>query len=766
MKRPNGKNMLQTNTRVIVLLLTIIFSSCGDEDGRQDTEQARISDADISDADISDAGISGVACLDKYQACSGACVDVSRDHKHCGRCGNACADDEICVAGSCEPRCGKSSILCSGDCVNVLRDPANCGGCGVACEQTDACNQGECAKKCGGGLTDCDGSCVALDSNREYCGSCNKVCAAGDVCDQGECAEKCSDSLGDCDGSCVDLDSDRNNCGECGTACLDGQWCNEGECDACVATLIEEIPAVVEVNTRDSIHTISGSCAESAAPESVFSFVAPSEGLYRFSTEGARFNTVLYALDGSCQGEELGCNDDAVGLASVLELDLKEEQTIMIVVDGYDGQAGESELSVSQVIQTDCCTATLERGCADFEVEECVCAIDDFCCETAWDEFCVEMVSSEECGSCTIEGQCVPADTADSVPAVLNGEIAPWVDNVNLSCGSTDIADVIFAFTAEESGTYMFDTKGSTLTDTVLAVFDGDQCDSIELDCNDDTAVSFFSELTIELEAEESVLVAVEGYEGEVGEVVVNVKAGSSSSGIEGGTCCEEDSGRSGCEVSEIETCVCDLDELCCDEETGWDEFCVDTAISDCGVQCGGGGTCSPVELTGALPVMVSGNTASGSDALSPSCAVFGDSNETIYEFIAPQKGRYQFDTSGSDVDTILQILDSDCDGIELACNDDPGDGRLSARLELNLVQDQVVLVNVDSFNGSGSAILSVSLLGSARTDCCVSHNIGGCDDSAVQSCVCALDAYCCDEEWDNLCVLMVTDESCGNCSF
>ena len=43
--------------------------------------------------------------------------------------------------------------------------------------------------------------------------------------------------------------------------------------------------------------------------------------------------------------------------------------------------------------------------------------------------------------------------------------------------------------------------------------------------------------------------------------------------------------------------------------------------------------------------------------------------------------------------------------------------------------------------------------------DCCVAHGGLGCDDPAVEACVCALDDVCCSAGWDEICV-----EEAGQC--
>jgi len=47
---------------------------------------------------------------------------------------------------------------------------------------------------------------------------------------------------------------------------------------------------------------------------------------------------------------------------------------------------------------------------------------------------------------------------------------------------------------------------------------------------------------------------------------------------------------------------------------------------------------------------------------------------------------------------------------------------------------------------------------------CCEPHDNPGCDDDAVEACVCNQDIECCTQAWDQLCVDAVEQESCGRC--
>jgi hypothetical protein len=46
--------------------------------------------------------------------------------------------------------------------------------------------------------------------------------------------------------------------------------------------------------------------------------------------------------------------------------------------------------------------------------------------------------------------------------------------------------------------------------------------------------------------------------------------------------------------------------------------------------------------------------------------------------------------------------------------------------------------------------------------DCCTAHAAGGCENPDTQMCVCAEDAFCCDTEWDAMCVEKVGTLGCA----
>lgn len=169
-------------------------------------------------------------CSSGQTDCSGACVDVASDARHCGACGNACGADQACSNGMCVLDCVSGQTNCSGACIDTNKDYANCGACGNACAAGEVCSNGACALSCQDGLTDCGGSCTDTKKDRDSCGMCGSACQDGQVCSNGACALSCQAGLTDCNGSCTDTTKDRDNCGVCGTACALGEVCSNGTC--------------------------------------------------------------------------------------------------------------------------------------------------------------------------------------------------------------------------------------------------------------------------------------------------------------------------------------------------------------------------------------------------------------------------------------------------------------------------------------------------------------------------------------------------------
>ena len=168
--------------------------------------------------------------------CSGACVDLDTDPRHCGDCGNACDPKQSCEGG----KCVCAGTDCDGTCTDTNTDPKNCGGCGRAVCHDEVCEEGRPA--CAPGFRECGGGgclgCKEVSSDPLNCGGCGTRCLPSQACAKGVCVSGgCPTGLAECSGpslsggsSCVNFRRDLLNCGSCGVQCSPGQFCVEGAC--------------------------------------------------------------------------------------------------------------------------------------------------------------------------------------------------------------------------------------------------------------------------------------------------------------------------------------------------------------------------------------------------------------------------------------------------------------------------------------------------------------------------------------------------------
>jgi hypothetical protein len=126
-----------------------------------------------------------LVCADGETACGGRCVSLLSDAAHCGACGNACGDAEVCSAGACG--CGVGATTCGDACAVLASDPGHCGACETSCDGSLVCSEASCAPSCANGLTSCDRACVDLARDRFHCGACGNSCEAGESCTDGAC---------------------------------------------------------------------------------------------------------------------------------------------------------------------------------------------------------------------------------------------------------------------------------------------------------------------------------------------------------------------------------------------------------------------------------------------------------------------------------------------------------------------------------------------------------------------------------------------------
>ncbi|WP_437944154.1 MXAN_6577-like cysteine-rich protein [Sorangium sp. So ce281] len=451
------------------------------------------------------------ACDDGLASCGDSCVDTQSDEANCGRCNNACEEGQTCEAGACQDQggCPAGRTDCGGTCVDVTSDPGNCGECGAACTDGQTCEAGECQDgECSAGLTDCDGACIDLQNDAGHCGACGTACTDDQTCVAGECQDGCGSGLTACNGVdvCVDLQTNADHCGECGAACNDSQVCQAGACACTVSPghdLGSAVPQIVNGTTAGLPNTYSPTCSATSSSERIYSFTAATAGVYSFDSTNSGYSVVLALLDATgCS--EIACSADP---SAIITADLAMGQTVYIVVDGAEGEAGTFELSVTRASAPSCPAGTL----------------------------------------------------ASSVPQTITGSTLGRPNSVRPTvteaCRQSNSPDAGYAFTAPVAGDYTFDTFGSAF-DTMLHVHDA-TCGGPQLACNDDTRVDQ-SEVTVTLAAGQTVVIVVDGsLDTSDGAFTLNLKRAVPPPVCDGSGTCGD--GGSGCTQ-------CALDTSCADE--------------------------------------------------------------------------------------------------------------------------------------------------------------------------------------------------------
>ena len=596
---------------------------------------------------------------------------------------------------------------------------------------------------------DCDGKNCGDDGCGGSCGE----CLPNSECVDGVCSE------------CIPLDCETRECGDdgCGGSC--------GECDGgadcsdegtCVTYCpMEDLGSVI--GDAVSTGTTSGmdnhfepSCvSNSYAGEVSLSWTVPEYGLFEFNTDGSSYDTTLTILANGCNGTELGCDDDSgEGSRSKLQLELPAGQTIVILIDGYGTHEGSYRLNITQLCMSDCENKECgDDGCGGscgdcLPNAECV----DGTCDVCVPFDCTERECGEDgcggsCGDCpegekcSDEGACFTFCPVEDLgnqtgDAVGSGSTQGRDDDFSPSClNSSDAGDMTYLWQAPETGTFVFDTDGSSF-DTALTLLSGG-CLGDELACDDDGGESTRSRIEVELNEGDALVIVIDGYSTHEGTFVLNITppchpdcegkncgddgCGDSCGECEDGYLCDEN--------GQCSICVPDCDGKNCGDD-GCEGSCGECEGFDV---CGDDGQCvsnCPLADLGQVigDAVATGSTSGGYNQFSPSCVNNSNANDVAYLWTAPLTAVYTFTTDGSGFDTVLTVLEGACDGEVLACDDDDGEGARSL-VKLTLDEGQAVIFVIDAY-GSNSGNYQLNILEPCIPDCdgknCGDNGCGG----------------------------------------
>jgi hypothetical protein len=218
---------------------------------------------------------------------------------------------------------------------------------------------------------------------------------------------------------------------------------------------------------------------------------------------GGTFSPVWPYVDASCP-----CGAFILGDGDFLTCENAETQFIMTlpnlapgtyyhpVYASPDGTLGPYTINVTGTLPpADCCKEHPQPGCDEIDgvpvegVDDCVCAVDPFCCESAWDVTCVEEVESLGCADCPIDlppplnDECdgaiaLACDTSDTVNGIdYTTNSADPVSTCEIASGGPFTKDTSWWYTITvPAGTTSFtvelcDSSGDADSDTVVTLF-------------------------------------------------------------------------------------------------------------------------------------------------------------------------------------------------------------------------------------------------------------------------------------------------------
>jgi hypothetical protein len=355
------------------------------------------------------------------------------------------------------------------------------------------------------------------------------------------------------------------------------------------------LPLAEAGNNSGAGDEVLGSCTsgggDNAGLDVGYTWTAPADGVYRFDTIGSPLDTVLMLLEDCEGGAEVACNDD-VGpgvLQSSVTYTMTMGQTVAIVVDGWSSAS-----------------------------------VDDFTLN-------IEQVACE-----------APTDLGNELPVEQDDDNMGAGDDISASCGGIGGEDVIYTWTAPEDAIYSIYAVSLQMS-PVVSAYSGTCGDpSGELGCGAGNGLAAFNTVVA---ADQEITIVVDGANAdEVGAYELNIEQTGTLSGdccaaddsagcesavttscvcgadigqlealfdpseccsgdwteacaglaqsqcgagctlVDGGSCCDGDSGEPGCDVAAVEDCACALDDYCCNTE--WDPVCVEMAQLFCFAEC------------------------------------------------------------------------------------------------------------------------------------------------------------------------------------
>ena len=276
--------------------------------------------------------------------------------------------------------------------------------------------------------------------------------------------------------------------------------------------------------------------------------------------------------------------------------------------------------------------------------------------------------------------------------------------------GNRGGASLWWSWTAPASSMVTIDTQGSDF-DTLLAVYTGSSVDALTIVASNDDAIGLQSEVSFTAQQGVVYHIAVDGYSGATGSVVLGWDQDDGS-----GTTCDPNL-ACGAAI----TCVDGLEypttcgPLNCDPPIG---MCMPVAA-------GSDSFALRSTISGASGVATGSNVGAGRESGEPDHAGNRGGASLWWSWTAPASGMVTIDTQGSDFDTLLAVYTgSSVDALTIVASNDDAIG-LQSEVSFTAQQGVVYHIAVDGYSGAtGSVVLGWSQSDDAGPTCVPDPNL------------------------------------------
>lgn len=388
--------------------------------------------------------VDGVCCTEEWDA---ACVVIAGDEcaKMCP-CAPVPTDTPAptptpggdCCAGHAGPQCDDmrcETCVCEVDaaCCSDVWDTRCAEEAATECATECTCEPAAecCSAHEGVGCGDmrCQDCVCATDPN-----CCDKAWDAQCASEAAkECAAECPcDSAGDCCAAHEGIGCGVSECQDC-VCGIDSECCSEGWDARCVEEATNECAPSCPCDMTPCCSGHGGlGCGEDVCENCVCAFdeacctdswdqrcaeEAQEECAPRCSCEAAS-DCCVAREDPGCTDE--GCANCVCDLDEVCCNDIWDPNCVSIATD-------ECADTCSCVAKTNCCLRGREDpGCDDVECAECVCGIDDICCDDVWDDQCVDRAADDD--ECNASCKCVCVGDCSNDGTITIDELVKAVD--------------------------------------------------------------------------------------------------------------------------------------------------------------------------------------------------------------------------------------------------------------------------------------------------------------------------------------------------